>query len=162
MSTDLSPVAETLPYRSREEVTQAIIFQRLEKSVSWTAIASVMQLPIVSAVGVCLGQLAISNEEKASALIGYLELHSSAKKWLMLPPYRGTPTDLLLQDPFLQRLFEVFSVYGPALKALSSAEFGDGLISTADFSIDMTRIVNQLGDRVAVTFSGKFEPYESF
>ena len=51
-------------------------------------------------------------------------------------------------------------VYGSALKALIHEEFGDGIMSAINFSIDVDRVEHPNGDRVKVTMEGKFLKYQ--
>lgn len=158
MSTDPNPADITLVYRSREDVTNAIIISRKEKSISWTSISQAMQIAVALSTAVCLGQMS-TDREKASALVFLLSLDDSAIEWLIEPSDGGTSLDLLLQDPFLHRLCEIVSIHGPALKALASEEFGDGVISTTNFALTLNRLAHPQGDRVEVSFDGKFIPY---
>jgi cyanate lyase len=41
-------------------------------------------------------------------------------------------------------------------------EFGDGIMSAIDFSMDITREPDPKGDRVNVVLSGKFLPYKTY
>jgi cyanate lyase len=51
-------------------------------------------------------------------------------------------------------------VYGAALKELIHEEFGDGIMSAINFNVSFTRREDPTGDRVVVTFDGKFLPYQ--
>ncbi|WP_425490870.1 hypothetical protein [Nocardioides panzhihuensis] len=51
------------------------------------------------------------------------------------------------------------AVYGPALKELIHEEFGDGIMSAINFKVDIARRSDPGGDRVVVTFDGKFLDY---
>ena len=42
------------------------------------------------------------------------------------------------------------------------SEFGDGIMSAIDFSMDLTREPDPKGDRVRVVLSGKFLPYKTY
>lgn len=57
---------------------------------------------------------------------------------------------------------QALGVYGPALKELIHEEFGDGIMSAIDFTVKMEREANTSGDRVKLTWSGKFLPYKEF
>lgn len=57
---------------------------------------------------------------------------------------------------------QALGVYGPALKELIHEEFGDGIMSAIDFTVSMEREPNPAGDRVKLTWSGKFLPYKEF
>lgn len=50
-------------------------------------------------------------------------------------------------------------MYGPALKELIHEEFGDGIMSAINFRVDIARRPDPDGDRVVITFDGKFLDY---
>jgi cyanate lyase len=54
------------------------------------------------------------------------------------------------------------NVYGTTIKALIHEEFGDGIMSAIDFSMDLQREDNPAGDRVKIVLSGKFLPYKRY
>jgi cyanate lyase len=56
----------------------------------------------------------------------------------------------------------VVSVYGTTIKELIHEEFGDGIMSAIDFSMDIQRQPDPKGDRDNVVLSGKFLPYRSY
>jgi cyanate lyase len=70
----------------------------------------------------------------------------------------GLPT-AVPTDPTVYRFYEVLQVYGGAIKELIHEEFGDGIMSAINFSIDVARKPHPDGDRVVVTLDGKFLPY---
>jgi hypothetical protein len=49
-----------------------------------------------------------------------------------------------------------------ALKKLIHEEFGNGIMSAVDFSMDIVRQPDPKGDRVNVVLSGKFFPYKTY
>lgn len=53
-------------------------------------------------------------------------------------------------------------MYGAALKEVIHEEFGDGIMSAIDFSVHVEREPDPAGDRVKLTWSGKFLPYKKF
>ena len=53
-------------------------------------------------------------------------------------------------------------MYGTTLKALIEEEFGDGIMSAIDYSMDIQRQEDPKGDRVVVTLNGKFLPYKTY
>ena len=65
-------------------------------------------------------------------------------------------------DPLIYRWYEIVSVYGTTIKELIHEEFGDGIMSAIDFSMDIQREPDPKGDRVNVVLSGKFLPYKSY
>ena len=65
-------------------------------------------------------------------------------------------------DPLIYRFYEIVQVYGATLKALIEEEFGDGIMSAIDFTMDVRREPDAKGDRVIVTLNGKFLPYKKY
>jgi cyanate lyase len=63
-------------------------------------------------------------------------------------------------DPTIYRLYEAVDVYGPAIKELIHEQFGDGNMSAINYSMDIDKKPHPGGDRVVITFDGKFLPYE--
>jgi len=53
-------------------------------------------------------------------------------------------------------------VYGTTIKALIEEEFGDGIMSAIDFTMDIERKADPKGDRVVLTLDGKFLPYKKY
>ncbi|KAF9223294.1 Cyanase [Gyrodon lividus] len=62
-------------------------------------------------------------------------------------------------DPVLYRLYESVLVYGHAIKAVVHEKFGDGIMSMIDCKVNVTKKPDAKGDRVVLTFDGKFLPY---
>ncbi|HEX5534972.1 MAG TPA: hypothetical protein VFX33_14625 [Actinomycetales bacterium] len=69
-------------------------------------------------------------------------------------PKEWTTAALLGQHPLTEA-----DVYGPAIKELIHEEFGDGIMSAINFKVDVARRQDPDGDRVVVTFDGKFLDY---
>ncbi len=65
-------------------------------------------------------------------------------------------------DPLIYRFYELVSVYGTTIKELIHEEFGDGIMSAIDFTMDMEREKDPNGDRVNIVMSGKFLPYKQY
>lgn len=53
-------------------------------------------------------------------------------------------------------------MYGWTIKEVIHEEFGDGIMSAIDFSMDISRESNSAGDRVKIIMSGKFLPYKTY
>jgi cyanate lyase len=75
-------------------------------------------------------------------------------------PMRGGLPAAVPTDPTIYRFYEVLQVYGGAIKELIHEEFGDGIMSAINFSVNIEKKSNQAGDRVVVTLDGKFLPYD--
>ena len=65
-------------------------------------------------------------------------------------------------DPLIYRRYKIVSVYGTTIKELIHEEFGDGIMSASDFSMEILRQPDPKGDRVNVVLSGKFLPYRQY
>ena len=76
----------------------------------------------------------------------------------------GTSAEFIQKNPnpfaARYRWYEIVSVYGTTIKELMQEEFGDGIMSAIDFSMDIVRQPDPKGDRVNVVLSGKFLPYK--
>ena len=97
--------------------------------------------------------------EKAGKLLG---LPADAVLLLQQVPYKGSLPTAVPTDPLIYRWYEIVNVYGTTIKELIHEEFGDGIMSAIDFSIDLAREPHEKGDRVHVEMSGKFLPYKTF
>ncbi|WWQ33831.1 hypothetical protein RSgd_p1595 (plasmid) [Ralstonia solanacearum] len=85
-----------------------------------------------------------------------LDLPDEAVALLQVVPYKGSLPSAVPTDPLIYRFYELVNVYGTTLKALIHEEFGDGIMSAIDFSMDLTREPDPKGDRVRIVMSGKF------
>ena len=98
-----------------------------------------------------------------AAVVGRIfELSEDEQKWLQVVPYKGSLPTPVPTDPLIYRWYEIVSVYGTTIKELIHEEFGDGIMSAIDFSMDIQRTADPKGDRVNVVLSGKFLPYKTY
>ena len=67
------------------------------------------------------------------------ELSDEAVAWLQIAPYKGSLPTAVPTDPLIYRWYELVNVYGTTLKELIHEEFGDGIMSAIDFSMDLQR-----------------------
>ncbi|KAI6178465.1 Cyanate hydratase [Aphelenchoides besseyi] len=144
---------------SRAEVTQRIIAAKIQRQLKWSDVARELTQSKEWTTAAVLGQMQLSKEE-AKQLGRLFGLDDECVAWLQIAPYKGSNT--IPSDPCLYRFYEAIGVYGPALKELIHEEFGDGIMSAIDFSVHMEREPNPMGDRVKLTWSGKFLPYKKF
>jgi cyanate lyase len=93
-------------------------------------------------------------------LVEMLGLDQSALTVLAAPPMRGGLPTAVPTDPTIYRFYEALQVYGGAIKELIHEQFGDGIMSAINFSVDLQKKTHPSGDRVVVTFDGKFLPYD--
>lgn len=143
---------------NRHEITEQIVVNRLAKGLSWQQLADAIDRPLLWTTSALLGQHPIP-AELGTVLAELLGLDSSVVPILATPPIRGdlpkVPT-----DPTTYRFYEALHVYGGAIKEVIHEQFGDGIMSAINFSIDLQKKSHPSGDRVVVTFDGKFLPYQ--
>ena len=145
------------PVMPKPEAAQLITAARIRNGLSWAEIASHLGTPLVWTTAALLGQHPVPGETatKAAALLG---LDEAVVEALQLQPHRS-PDPADLDDPTIYRFHEALAVYGPALKELIHEEFGDSIMSAINFKLSIARRPDPDGDRVVVTFDGKFLDY---
>ena len=146
---------------SRTQVTDMIQSAKILKRIKWSQIAEVVGQSKEWSTAACLGQMAMTKQQ-AEAVGELLELTDEAIAWLQIVPYKGSLPTEVPTDPLIYRWYELVSVYGTTLKELIHEEFGDGIMSAIDFSMDLQRENDPKGDRVSVVMSGKFLPYKMY
>ncbi len=146
---------------SREEVTAQIMSAKVLKSIKWSDVASAIGLSKEWTTSACLGQMAC-DKAQATKIGEIFDLSDEAVAWLQIAPYKGSLPTAVPTDPLIYRWYEVVNVYGSTIKELIHEEFGDGIMSAIDFSMDIQREENEKGDRVNVVLSGKFLPYKTY
>ncbi len=147
--------------KNRLEVTEKIIATKVSKGLTWEKVAKEVGLSKEWVTAACLGQMTL-NDEQANKVGGLFNLNENEIKWLKVVPYKGSLPTAVPSDPLIYRLYEVISVYGLTIKELIHEEFGDGIMSAIDFSMDIQRENNPAGDHVNILLSGKFLPYKTF
>ena len=146
---------------NRSEVTELIRIQKLHKGISWKQISEAIGQSKEWSTAACLGQMTLTKAQ-AEAVGKLLDLPDEALAWLQIAPYKGSLPTEVPTDPLIYRWYELVNVYGTTLKELIHEEFGDGIMSAIDFSMDLQREENEKGDRVSVVMSGKFLPYKMY
>lgn len=144
---------------TRTELTEQIVVARLAKGLTWQQLADAIDRPLVWTTAALLGQHPIPVEQ-AKVLAEMLGLDESAVPVLAAPPMRGGLPSAVPTDPTVYRFYEALQVYGGALKELIAEQFGDGIMSAINFSVDIQKKPHPSGDRIVVTFDGKFLPYQ--
>jgi len=145
---DLPPInAKLFEMKARKGLTFDQIAQKIGKDEVWVAAAF-------------YGQAKFTEDElkKVSEVLGIRTIDSLSELGEHWWPNRGLgpmpPT-----DPVIYRLYEGVLVYGHAIKAVIHEKFGDGIMSMIDCKIDIDKKADPKGDRVILTFDGKFLPY---
>ena len=146
---------------NREEVTAAIIAAKVSKGIKWSEVADAIGLSKEWTTAACLGQMAM-DKNQASITGEIFGLSDEAIAWLQIAPYKGSLHTAVPTDPLIYRWYEIVNVYGTTIKELIHEEFGDGIMSAIDFSMDIKREEDPNGDRVNVVLSGKFLPYKTY
>ena len=146
---------------NRNDVTEKIIAAKVSKGIAWEEVARRIGQSKEWTTALCLGQMT-ANAEQARALGEVFGLGEEEQKWLKVVPYKGSLPTEVPTDPLIYRWYEIVNVYGSTIKELIHEEFGDGIMSAIDFSMDITREPDPKGDRVKVVLSGKFLPYKTY
>ena len=145
----------------RAQVTQKIIAAKVSKGLKWAEVARQLGQSKEWTTAALLGQMRLTAQQAADAQ-RLFELTDEETLWLQIVPYKGSLPTTVPTDPLIARWYEIVSVYGTTIKELIHEEFGDGIMSAIDFSMDIKREPNPNGDRVNVVLSGKFLPYKSY
>jgi cyanate lyase len=148
---------------TRADVSTNVLEAKRRSGLTWMAIAEALGTgsPVFYTAAL-LGHHALTPDEarKAAAL---LKLGEAETLILTEPPEeRGAALKMPPTDPLIYRFYELVQGYGPTLKALINEEFGDGIMSAIDFTMEIGRETDPKGDRVRITMSGKFLPYKRF
>ena len=145
----------------REDVTDLILAAKRRQGLTWQSLAALLGQSKEWSTAALLGQMALSSQE-AEALGEALDLPAEAVALLQEVPYKGSLPEAVPTDPLIYRFYELVNVYGTTFKALIHEEFGDGIMSAIDFSMDLQREPDPKGDRVRIVMSGKFLPYKRY
>ncbi|MCP5308248.1 MAG: cyanase [Zoogloeaceae bacterium] len=146
---------------NRTDVTEMIVAAKISKGIKWSEVADALGLSKEWVTAGCLGQMTF-DKAQATTIGKIFELSEEAVALLQVVPYKGSLPTSVPVDPLIYRFHELISVYGTTIKALIHEEFGDGIMSAIDFSMNLERETNEAGDRVKIVMSGKFLPYKSY
>jgi cyanate lyase len=146
---------------SREEVTEKIVASKLRQGLKWTDVATKVGLSKEWVTAACLGQMTL-NAQQAAVIGEMFSLSEQERKWLTVVPYKGSLPTSVPTDPLIYRFYELVNVYGVTIKELIHEEFGDGIMSAIDFTMELKRESDPKGDRVRIVMSGKFLPYKTY
>jgi cyanate lyase len=145
----------------RNQVTQKIIAAKVARKMRWADLATQFGQSKEWTTAALLGQMTF-NRAQADKAQQLFDLTDEEAAWLQIVPYKGSLPSAVPTDPLIYRWYEIVSVYGTTIKELIHEEFGDGIMSAIDFSMDIQREADPKGDRVQVVLSGKFLPYKSY
>ena len=143
------------------QATEKILAAKKAKSLTFAAIAEAVGRHKVWVTAALMGQATMSADE-ANAAARVLGLEPEVAEALQEMPMKGSLESAVPVDPLIYRFHEITQVYGPAIKAVIHEKFGDGIMSAIDFEMDIERVPDPKGDRVKLTFNGKFLPYRKW
>lgn len=142
---------------SKQEAAQIIRAARVRSGVTWAQLAEAVGRDKEWTTAALLGYHPMTAEE-AAAVKNLLNIDDAVVEALQMQPYRTRSEDVTT-DPTIYRFYEALQVYGPAMKELIHEEFGDGIMSAINFKMNIRRRTDPGGDRVVITFDGKFLDY---
>jgi cyanate lyase len=146
---------------NRKEATQSILEAKRQKGVSFEEIAAAVGRHKVWTTSALLGQATMTKEESERA-VECLGLGADVAEALQQIPLKGSLGETVPVDPLIYRFHEITQVYGTTIKAIIHEIFGDGIMSAIDFTMEIERVPDPHGDRVKVTYNGKFLPYKKW
>jgi len=149
----------------REKCTEVILEAKRAKGLTFQELADRVGRHIVWTTAAIMGQASMDAPE-AEALSGMLDLDPEdavlVAEALQEIPMKGSLDADVPVDPLIYRLHEITQVYGTTIKAVIHEMFGDGIMSAIDFEIDIERVPDPKGDRVKLTYNGKFLAYRKW
>ncbi len=146
---------------TKAEAKAAILSAKAAHGVTYQAIGEATGCDKVWIAAAIEGQASVP-PEIASKLTRFLSLDDSVATALEAFPMKGCLEGTVTVDPLVYRFHEITQVYGTAMKAVIHEMFGDGIMSAIDFEIDISKQEDPKGDRVVVTYNGKFLPYRKW
>ncbi|KAI0703778.1 Cyanase [Cytidiella melzeri] len=151
------------PFSELPSICAQLLEAKAEKGLTFADIGKALGRDEVWVAAVFYGQAKMDPQDIV-ALANTLGIQQEAISAELGPhwwPRRGLgpmpPT-----DPTLYRLFEGVLVYGTAIKAVIHEKFGDGIQSMIDCKVTVDRKPDPKGDRVLLTFDGKFMKYSTW
>jgi len=150
---------------TRKDATEYILAAKREKGLTFEDIGRAVGRHKIWVTAALMGQATMSKEEaeKAVSVLGLGEgIASQVSTLLQEIPTKGSLDNAVPVDPLMYRFHEITQVYGTTMKAIIHEMFGDGIMSAIDFEIDIKKKEDPKGDRVVVTYSGKFLPYRKW
>jgi len=160
MSSSTSVPTNNQPYSDLPSMNSVLFEAKARKGLTFDQIARTIGRNEVWLAAAFYGQAKFTKEELVE-VSNVLEIPSTeslgalGEHWW---PNRGLGP-FPPQDPVIYRLYEGVLVYGHAIKALIHEKFGDGIMSMIDCKVNLEKKPDPKGDRVVLTFDGKFLPY---
>jgi len=146
---------------TRAQATEKILAAKKAKGLTFDAIAEAVGRHKVWVTAALMGQATMSTDE-ANAVARVLGLDPEVAEALQAMPMKGSLDSAVPVDPLIYRFHEITQVYGTTIKALIHEMCGDGIMSAIDFEMDIQKVEDPKGDRIVVTYNGKFLPYKKW
>ncbi|KAG8993834.1 Cyanate hydratase [Tulasnella sp. JGI-2019a] len=155
-------INSTAPYKNLNASCKHLFELKATKECSFADIAAAIGRDEVWTAALFYGQ-ATATEDDIKALAKFFEVEAS-----LIAPLanvggvninRGDLGPMPPTDPVIYRLYEGIMVYGYPIKAIIHEKFGDGIMSLIDCRVHVNKKEDPKGDRVLLTFDGKFLPY---
>lgn len=144
----------------KQTLRATILDAKTKKSLTWEQIGQAIGMSPVWTASACLGENSMT-ADLARELCHTLALSADVAAALQECPLKGgSLKETVPRDPLIYRFYEVMSVYGESIKQVVQEKFGDGIMSAIDFTIDVDVEKDPKGDRVVLTWNGKFLPYK--
>ncbi|MGA7953098.1 MAG: cyanase [Gloeobacterales cyanobacterium] len=143
------------------EITDILLEAKKEMQLTFAQLGELLGRDKIWVAALFYGQ-ARASEEEASLLLEALDLDEALAEILTDFPLKGTLDETVPRDPLLYRFYEIMQVYGMPMKDVIQEEFGDGIMSAIDFTLTVNKEEDPKGDRVVVTYNGKFLPYKKW
>lgn len=142
---------------AKERAADIVRDAKEHHGLTWAQIAAAIDRPREWTIAALLGNHPLSTE--AAVKVGeLLDLDDATVRALQRQPYRPGLGELA-SDPTVYRFLEALAVYGAAIKEAIHEDFGDGIMSAIDFDVNVSRREHPGGDRIVVTFDGKYLSY---
>lgn len=158
-------MAEMESLMTKQTATEYLLAAKKHKGLTFEEISKSVGKDKVWVTAAIMGQASMSQEE-AIRTVQTLGLSDGPAKQiasaLQEMPMKGSLDSAVPVDPLIYRFHEITQVYGTTMKALIHEMFGDGIMSAIDFEIDIQKKADPKGDRVVVTYNGKFLPYRKW
>ncbi len=143
------------------EITDILLEAKKEMQLTFAQLGELLGRDKVWVAALFYGQ-ASASEEEASKLLEALDLDEDLAEILTDFPLKGGLDETVPRDPFIYRFYEIMQVYGMPMKDVIQEEFGDGIMSAVDFTLTIHKEEDPKGDRVVITYNGKFLPYKKW
>ena len=130
MTISAAPSTPSLAAPSQDTVTATLMgFADLEAALG---------LDEVWIASLFYGQ-ATASEQEAEKLADLLSLDPAITSALQEYPTKGSLDPVIPTDPLIYRFYEIMQVYGMPLKDVIQEQFGDGIMSAIDFTLDVEK-----------------------